>query len=159
MWFRVGLRRAKCRNPRAGHFAERNVTAAIRHPKQCQPATDSVAGRVVATIAAQIRPQQIYLFGSRATGRAEPESDVDLLLVHAGWESPREVQLKTHRLFPRPEVALDVFVMSPEEFESQKRVANTLAREVSETGILCHPLVSEGGRPRRGRRAIAGRVP
>ena len=135
------------------------MTSAIRHPKHCQPAPDSVAGRVVAAIAAEIRPRRIYLFGSRTTGRADSESDVDILLVHSGRESPREVQLKTHRLFPRPEVALDVFVMTPEEFESQKRVANTLAREVSETGILCHPLVSEGGRPRRGRRAIAGRVP
>lgn len=120
--------------------------------------TDPIAGRVVATIAAEIRPQQIYLFGSRATGQAGPESDVDVLLVHAGRESPREVQLKTHRLFPRPEVALDVFVMTPEEFESQKRVANTLAREVSETGILCRPLFSKVGRPHRGRRAAAGRA-
>ena len=114
------------------------MTAAIRHPNGREAAPDSIAGRVVATIAAEIRPQQIYLFGSRATGQAGPESDVDVLLVHAGRESPREVQLKAHRLFPRPEVALDVFVMTPEEFESQKNVANTLAREVSETGILCH---------------------
>ena len=42
--------------------------------------------------------------------------------------------------------------------ESQKRVANTLAREVSETGILCRPLFSKVGRPHRGRRAAAGRA-
>ena len=114
------------------------MTAAIRHPKFSQGPLDPVAERVVARIAAEVRPEQIYLFGSRAVGNAEPESDVDVLLVYSGSESPREVQLKTHRLFSKPAIALDVFVMTPDEFETQKRVANTLAREVSETGILCH---------------------
>ena len=119
-------------------FGKREMTAAIRHPNSCSVAPDSVAGRVVATIAAEIRPERIYLFGSRASGTAGPESDVDVLLVYAGKEAPREVQLKAQRLFRKPAIPLDVFVLSPEEFESQKRVANTLAREVSETGIRCH---------------------
>ena len=114
------------------------MTAAMRHLKSGQRPLDPVAGRVVEKIAAEVCPEKLYLFGSRAAGTADPESDVDVLLVHSGRESLREVQLKAHRLFPRPEVALDVFVMTPEEFESQKNVANTLAREVSETGILCH---------------------
>ncbi|HRT05599.1 MAG TPA: nucleotidyltransferase domain-containing protein, partial [Kiritimatiellia bacterium] len=130
----------------------------IRHSNSVQRPLDPVAGRIVEKIAAEVCPEKLYLFGSRAAGTADPESDVDVLLVHSGRESPREVQLKTHRLFPRPEVALDVFVMTPEEFESQKRVANTLAREVSETGILCLPLFSKVGRPHRGRRAAAGRA-
>jgi len=134
------------------------MTAAIRHSNSVQRPLDPVAGRIVEKIAAEVCPEKLYLFGSRAAGTADPESDVDVLLVHSGRESPREVQLKTHRLFPRPEVALDVFVMTPEEFESQKRVANTLAREVSETGILCLPLFSKVGRPHRGRRAAAGRA-
>jgi predicted nucleotidyltransferase len=134
------------------------MTAAIRHSNGRRAALDPVAGRVVETIAAEIRPERIYLFGARAAGNAGTESDVDVLLVHSGRESPREVQLKAHRLFPRPAVALDVFVMTPEEFESQKRVANSLAREVSETGILCGPFGSKVGRPRRGRRAVAGGV-
>ena len=117
-------------------MAKRNAT--IHGLTPFQRPLDPVAGRVVETIAAEIRPERIYLFGSRAAGTADPESDVDVLLVHSGRESPREVQLKAHRLFPRPEVALDVFVMTPAEFESQKRVPNTLAREVLETGILCH---------------------
>ena len=114
------------------------MTAAIRHSNSVQRPLDPVAGRIVEKIAAEVCPEKLYLFGSRAAGTADPESDVDVLLVHSGRESPREVQLKAHRLFQRPEVAIDVFVMTPAEFESQKRVANTLAREVSETGILCH---------------------
>ncbi len=99
---------------------------------------DPVAGRVVEKIAAEVHPEKIYLFGSRASGVADLESDVDVLLVYSGSESSREIQMKAHRLFQNPAVSLDVFVLSPDEFESQKGVANTLAREVSETGILCH---------------------
>lgn len=99
---------------------------------------DAVAGAVVRKIAAEVRPDKIYLFGSRASGTGGPESDVDVLLVCSGKESPREIRLKTHRLFSHPSFSLDVFVLSRDEFEAQKRVANTLAREASESGILCH---------------------
>jgi uncharacterized protein len=143
------------------------MTAAIRHPTRLGSMLDPVAKRVVETIAAEVRPERIYLFGSRAAGNAGPECDVDVLLVCSGDETSREIRLKTHRLFRNPAVPLDVFVMSPDEFESQKRVANTLAREVSETGIRCGslgsrvgrpfgPLGSQVGRPRRGRRAVVG---
>lgn len=99
---------------------------------------DAVAQGVVNAIAAGVRPKKIFLFGSRARGTAGPESDVDVLLIYSGRESAREIRLKTHRLFPRPAFSLDVFVLTPEEFSAQRRVANTLAREVVETGILCH---------------------
>lgn len=99
---------------------------------------DPEARRVVERIAAKMHPEKIYLFGSRATGNAGLESDVDVLLVYSGPESPRAIGVQAQRLFRKPVVSLDVFVMSPDQFESQKRVANTLAREVFETGILCH---------------------
>jgi len=135
-----------------------STNAAILEQKTVDRQIDPVAERVVEKIAAEVRPEKIYLFGSRASGVAGPESDVDILLVHAGEETPREIRLKTHQLFPRPSFSLDVFVLSSNEFEAQRRVPNTLAREVSETGILCDPLRSKVGRPRRGRRAVAGGV-
>lgn len=99
---------------------------------------DPVARYVVEAIATQLRPEKVYLFGSRASGRANSESDVDVLLIYDGHESHRDIRLKTHRLFPNPTFSLDVFVQSSKEFDAQKRVANTLAREVMERGILCH---------------------
>ena len=99
---------------------------------------DPLAQSVVEKIAAVMHPEKIYLFGSRAAGIAGPESDVDILLLYAGEESSREIRLKTHRLFRKPSFSLDVFVLTPDEFEAQRRVPNTLAREVSETGILCY---------------------
>lgn len=99
---------------------------------------DPVARHVVETIAANLRPEKVYLFGSRAGEKANPESDVDVLLICDGRENPRDIRLKTHRLFKNPSFSLDVFVQSSQEFEAQKRVANTLAREVTERGVLCY---------------------
>jgi hypothetical protein len=31
-----------------------------------------------------------------------------------------------------------VFVLTPDELESQRRVANTLAREATERGLVCY---------------------
>ena len=104
------------------------------------PVADPVARHVVEAISTQLRPEKVYLFGSRASGRANPESDVDVLLIYDGHESHRDIRIKTHRLFQNPTFSLDVFVQSSKEFDAQKKVANTLAREVMERGILCHGL-------------------
>ncbi len=99
---------------------------------------DKLVASVVDTISEAIRPAKIILFGSRATGDAASSSDIDLVLLYSGPKTKREVRLETHRLFERPNFSLDVFVLTPEEYDSQKHVANTLAREVSETGIVCY---------------------
>lgn len=99
---------------------------------------DAQVQQVVNTIASAIEPERVILFGSRATGSAGPESDIDLLLVYSGPKTKREVQLSVHSLFKRPSFSLDVFVMRPEELEANKGIANTLAREVSERGVVCY---------------------
>jgi len=99
---------------------------------------DELVKSVVESIARAVKPERIILFGSRAAGNPAPQSDIDLLLVCSGPRTKREIRLQTHRLFDRPQFSLDVFVLTSEEFEAQKKVANTLAREVSETGIVCY---------------------
>jgi predicted nucleotidyltransferase len=89
---------------------------------------------IVQRIADHIRPEKIILFGSRAQGKASSESDIDLLIVYAGSKSKREVKLEIHGLFEHPQFSMDVFVLTPEELETQKGIANTLAREVTERG-------------------------
>ena len=93
---------------------------------------------VVQRIADAVRPERIILFGSRASGRALPDSDIDLLVVYSGPRPNREVELQIQALFPRRNFSMDVVVMSPEELETRKHVAITLAREVSETGVVLH---------------------
>lgn len=99
---------------------------------------DPLVKKVVQRIAEAIRPQQIILFGSRAYGTARTDSDIDLLVVYAGPKSKRELKVEIHKLFKHPDFSMDVFVLTPQELEAQRRIANTLAREVSERGVVCY---------------------
>jgi len=99
---------------------------------------DPLVMKVVERIAKSLRPDKIILFGSRAKGTADPGSDIDLLIIYSGPRSKREVQVAIHQLFEHPDFSLDVFVLTPDELESQRRMANTLAREATERGIVCY---------------------
>ena len=99
---------------------------------------DPLVSKVVDRIAKAIRPEQIILFGSRAHGISAEVSDIDLLIVYSGPKSKRELKVEIHKLFRRPDFSLDLFVLTPEELEAERHIANTLAREVSENGVVCY---------------------
>ncbi|HIJ66567.1 MAG TPA: nucleotidyltransferase domain-containing protein [Candidatus Hydrogenedentes bacterium] len=93
---------------------------------------------VVKQIAETIHPTKVILFGSRASHRFSTQSDIDLLVIYDGDKSKRDVKLAIHRLFEHPTFSLDVFVLSSAEFEQQAPIANTLAREVAEHGVVSY---------------------
>ena len=97
---------------------------------------DLLVNKIVRSIAQAIKPEKIILFGSRADGTFDPESDIDLVIVYSGPKSKRQLKIDIHKLFSHPQFSMDLFVLTPEELESQKRIANTLAREVSERGVV-----------------------
>ena len=99
---------------------------------------DPLVERVVRTIARSVKPERVILFGSRANGTAREDSDIDLVVIYSGSKTKREVQVGIHKLFSNPDFSIDLFVLTPEELESQKRVPNTLAREVTERGVVCY---------------------
>jgi len=98
---------------------------------------DSVR-RIVSRIAEAIHPERVILFGSRVSTESNPESDIDLVVVCKDEERPRDVQVAIHRLFRRPNFSLDVFVYRSGDFEVQRRIANTIAREAFEKGRVCY---------------------
>jgi predicted nucleotidyltransferase len=100
--------------------------------------SDPRVERVVKVIAEAIHPQKIILFGSRATGKARPDSDLDLVIVYDGEKSKRQVKLDIHRLLEPASLPIDLFVLTPEEMLRQRHVANTLAREIAESGVTVY---------------------
>ncbi len=99
---------------------------------------DALVERVTRKIADAIRPDKIILFGSRAKGTATEESDIDLVVVYSGPKTTLEIELEIEDLFIPRDFSMDVIVMRPEDIERKKRIANTLAREVSERGVVCY---------------------
>jgi predicted nucleotidyltransferase len=98
---------------------------------------DPLVERVVEKIAAAIKPQKIFLFGSRVGNIIRKDSDIDLAVVYDGKKTKREIQMQIREIFPCPDFSLDLFILTPKELESQKRIANTLSREISENGVVC----------------------
>ncbi|MBI5637236.1 MAG: nucleotidyltransferase domain-containing protein [Nitrospinae bacterium] len=99
---------------------------------------DALVERVTRKIAEAIHPDKIILFGSRARGTATEESDIDLVVIYSGQKTKREVELEIEDLFFPRDFSMDVIVMTPDHLERYKKIANTLAREVAETGVVCY---------------------
>ena len=97
---------------------------------------DSQLTEIVRKIADHINPVKIFLFGSRARGDARPDSDYDLVVIYDGEKPKHELKYDIYRLFKHPDFSMDVCVLTSVELEKQKHIATTLAREITENGIV-----------------------
>ncbi len=99
---------------------------------------DTQLQEIVRRISEVLHPEKIILFGSRARGEAHPDSDYDLLIVYDGPLSKRDVKLAVRRLFSLPGFSMDLFVLSPDEYERQKNVVSTVGRVAFMEGLVCY---------------------
>jgi predicted nucleotidyltransferase len=81
---------------------------------------------------------QVWLFGSHATGKAGPDSDVDLLVVYEDEPDAMEaVQGLRKTLFDRM-TPVDVLVIGRDTFERSRDIVGTLANFVTSEGRVVH---------------------
>lgn len=85
-----------------------------------------------------MQPEKIYLFGSYADGKANDESDVDLLVVMQSELSPHQRNVAVKRLFPRRSFSLDAFVYTPLEFARYRDIPGTIVYNATHHGRLLH---------------------
>jgi uncharacterized protein len=80
-------------------------------------------------IVARLGPEEIWLFGSRAEGRARPDSDYDLLLVMPD-DSPEDHLdvVSAWTLVRGFDIPADIVPCTRAEFEEEKLEIDTLAR-------------------------------
>ena len=83
-------------------------------------------------------PDRIQLFGSRARGDANPDSDWDILVVVPEASLVPADPLVPWRLRRDSGVRADVIVYSAREFEAERDVPNTLAYEAASAGIALY---------------------
>lgn len=81
-------------------------------------------------------PEKIILFGSFANGKPNQDSDVDLVIIKKTVLPFLERQ-KQVQLLLRTTTAVDVFVLTPEEFEKAK-IDNLFIKEAAETGKIVY---------------------
>jgi uncharacterized protein len=83
-------------------------------------------------------PQRIILFGSQARGDADTHSDVDLLVVSDVSGSRRAMMVAIDRALNGLDIARDIIVLTPEEFERDRLIPGTIARPADREGIVLY---------------------
>ncbi|HEY6728164.1 MAG TPA: nucleotidyltransferase domain-containing protein [Polyangiaceae bacterium] len=84
------------------------------------------------------KPEQIHLFGSRAQGHANPDSDWDFLVVVPEASLAAADLLVPWRLRRDTGVRADVVVYSSHDFDAERAVPNTLAYEAASSGVALY---------------------
>jgi predicted nucleotidyltransferase len=95
--------------------------------------------RAIARVVEAMRPEAIYLFGSRARGDAGADSDYDLLVIVAGDAplSSRSLDATT-RVARDPGVPLDIVPCRRSVFERKRDRIGTLSYTAAHEGQLVY---------------------
>ena len=97
---------------------------------------ESIPAPLLARIIEAMRPEQIWLFGSRATGGARPTSDWDLLVVVPDDATDDELDLvHAWQVVRDLRIPADVIPVRLSEFEEARDHAGTLVRTVVGEGM------------------------
>jgi predicted nucleotidyltransferase len=80
----------------------------------------SSISNIVFKIATNVNPDKIYLFGSYATGLANEDSDIDLLVVKDTTEPKYKRSIEIQRLLIGTKLPVDIVVYTNNEFEKEK---------------------------------------
>lgn len=84
------------------------------------------------------QPDQVILFGSRATGKARPDSDVDFLVVMPLRKPRRRLEGDLHAAVADSELPKDILVITPEEMERFRHVSGTIVSPALESGLVVY---------------------
>jgi predicted nucleotidyltransferase len=86
----------------------------------------SIMESMVRRIVERFSPDRVILFGSYARGAAEPDSDVDLLVVMRCTESTWQQAVEIRKSLADLPLAKDVIVVTPEYFERYRDIIGTV---------------------------------
>ncbi|GAB6058801.1 nucleotidyltransferase domain-containing protein [Desulfonatronum parangueonense] len=90
------------------------------------------------TLSSQFPLTKIILFGSQATGAADEKSDVDLLVITDIQGKRRQMMVQMNRLLDNVQHAVDVLILTPNEYESEKNIPGTIAKHAVDQGRIIY---------------------
>jgi predicted nucleotidyltransferase len=93
---------------------------------------------IVAKIVDAFHPRRIVVFGSRARGEADPESDLDLLVEMETDKPPRDRIRAVDALFARRRWSMDLLVYTPEEVRRFRDTVGTVLYTIEREGKVLY---------------------
>lgn len=100
--------------------------------------SDTIVKSMTRRLVERFGPEKIILFGSQACGTADEHSDVDILVVCPVLGSRRAMMVAMDRAMRGLNIARDIMVLSPEEFENNRLIPGTVARSAWRKGITLY---------------------
>ncbi|MBL7152880.1 MAG: nucleotidyltransferase domain-containing protein [Phycisphaerae bacterium] len=83
-------------------------------------------------------PDRIILFGSHARGTADDRSDVDILVICSFKGKRRHLMLEMDRALRGLNLARDIVILTPEEYERNRHIPGTIARPAWKEGKVLY---------------------
>jgi predicted nucleotidyltransferase len=94
--------------------------------------------KVVERVVRQFAPDRIILFGSHAHGQPTADSDLDFLVIMDVTLGPLERVARLTESVAPLELPVDIFAMTPEEFEETEDVIGGLAYAPAKYGRVVY---------------------
>ena len=94
--------------------------------------------KAVALLCEAANPRKIILFGSYATGQADEESDIDLLVVENQVADVMSEMVRLARVLSPLRLPVDVVVVSEEHFEYWSDTPGNLMFEIASDGKVLY---------------------
>jgi predicted nucleotidyltransferase len=91
----------------------------------------------------KFQPQKIVIFGSVARGQNDNHSDLDILVICPVVGSRRQLMVQMNRSLGGLELARDILILTPEEFDRDKNIPGTIARPAWKEGIVLYDRQAE----------------
>jgi predicted nucleotidyltransferase len=89
-------------------------------------------------ITKKFSPDKLILFGSRARGTENENSDYDVLFLKNGVNRKREIAQELYKLLKNKYIAVDFIVETPEGYLKKLHNPYMIYKEISETGKLIY---------------------
>jgi uncharacterized protein len=120
--------------------------------------TEETIREAAKRLAEQFSPDRIILFGSCARGTADEYSDVDFLVITeaANGRNRHKIMAEMDRALWGLQIAKDIVVLTPDEFEEDREIPGTTARYVSKEGRLLYDRKSRPNQKAR-KKVVAAR--
>jgi len=105
-----------------------------------KPDSNALISRMVEKLAAEYSPQQVILFGSRATGTAHRDSDIDLLIIKDTSDRLIDRLVAVRRILSDPNrtVQLDALVLTPQEISDRLAVGDQFTQDILDRGQVLY---------------------
>jgi len=89
-------------------------------------------------LVSKFHPERIILFGSYARGTADERSDVDILIICPVKKDRLKLMVEMDKTLEELELARDIIILTPKEFEIDKEIPGTVARYAWKEGKLLY---------------------